>query len=258
MSRPNTVYTARYMGKSFLLDHAGPEPYGDGSGHRHPGPEAWYVVSGAQCLETPNGLIVASAGGGAMYREGWPMAISSVGAQTRRPHVLIFHRSDQPFSMAVDDHRSHGAPHSDWKPQGLSAPSGNGSVCKLDSVRRLPDTPLKTACESYRRQRPKTGPITARYRRTMSAAAALAIALATPLAQGPTAGKPRIAVFSGPNATIQNNKPLVTSNKAREQYGLPMRIRSVGPASGRLASLSASRGTSHRVHRDVHGASARV
>jgi hypothetical protein len=30
-------------------------------------------------------------------------------------------------------------------------------------------------------------------------------------------------VFSGPNATIQNNKPLVTSNKAREQYGLPLR-----------------------------------
>ena len=34
--------------------------------------------------------------------------------------------------------------------------------------------------------------------------------------------RPRIAVFSGPNATIQNNKPLVTSNKAREQYGLPL------------------------------------
>jgi hypothetical protein len=49
------------------------------------------------------------------------MAISSVGAETRRALVLILHRSDQPFSMAVDDHRSHGAPHSDWKPQGLCA-----------------------------------------------------------------------------------------------------------------------------------------
>jgi L-asparaginase len=37
------------------------------------------------------------------------------------------------------------------------------------------------------------------------------------------AAKPRIAVFSGPTATIQNNKPLITSNKAREQYGLPLR-----------------------------------
>ena len=38
-----------------------------------------------------------------------------------------------------------------------------------------------------------------------------------------TDAKPRIAVFSGPTATIQNNEPLVTSNKAREQYGLPVR-----------------------------------
>ncbi|MDR7520320.1 MAG: asparaginase domain-containing protein [Armatimonadota bacterium] len=35
-------------------------------------------------------------------------------------------------------------------------------------------------------------------------------------------GKPRIAHFSGPNATIQNSPPLVTSNKAREKYGLPL------------------------------------
>ena len=35
--------------------------------------------------------------------------------------------------------------------------------------------------------------------------------------------KPRIAVFSGPTATIQNTEPLVTSNKAREKYGLKMR-----------------------------------
>src|SRR3954462_10561143 len=37
------------------------------------------------------------------------------------------------------------------------------------------------------------------------------------------AGKPAIAVFSGPTATIQNNTPLITSNKARQQYGLPLR-----------------------------------
>ncbi|MGH7874790.1 MAG: asparaginase domain-containing protein [Candidatus Binatia bacterium] len=35
--------------------------------------------------------------------------------------------------------------------------------------------------------------------------------------------KLRIAVFSGPTATIQNSEPLVTSNKAREKYGLPPR-----------------------------------
>lgn len=36
------------------------------------------------------------------------------------------------------------------------------------------------------------------------------------------ADKPRIAIFSGPTATIQNNEPLITSNKARAQYGLPL------------------------------------
>lgn len=35
--------------------------------------------------------------------------------------------------------------------------------------------------------------------------------------------KPKIAVFSGQNATIQNGLPLVTSDKAREKYGLPPR-----------------------------------
>src|SRR5215475_2496739 len=34
--------------------------------------------------------------------------------------------------------------------------------------------------------------------------------------------KPKIAVFSGPTATIQNSEPLVTSNKARHKYGLPL------------------------------------
>ncbi len=32
----------------------------------------------------------------------------------------------------------------------------------------------------------------------------------------------RIVVFSGPTATVQNTVPLVTSNKAREKYGLPL------------------------------------
>jgi hypothetical protein len=42
--------------------------------------------------------------------------------------------------------------------------------------------------------------------------------------------KPRIAVFSGPTATIQNTEPLVTSNKAREKYGLAPRRHADGSA----------------------------
>jgi L-asparaginase len=43
------------------------------------------------------------------------------------------------------------------------------------------------------------------------------------VAESGTGGRPRIAVFSGPTATIQNSEPLVTSNKARRKYGLPLR-----------------------------------
>ena len=34
--------------------------------------------------------------------------------------------------------------------------------------------------------------------------------------------KPRLAVFSGPTATIQNSHPLITSNKARANNNLPL------------------------------------
>src|SRR5262245_23121642 len=48
------------------------------------------------------------------------------------------------------------------------------------------------------------------------------------MAQQLTSPKPKFAVFSGPTATIQNSEPLVTSNKAREKYGLPLRTNSDG------------------------------
>lgn len=107
-------YTARYMEAVFP---PGFNP--GGAGHRHPGPEAWYLVSGGQCLETPNGLVIANAGGSAMVPEGWPMTISAMGPETRRSLVLILHKSDLPFSMDVDDAHAPGAPHSHWRPQGL-------------------------------------------------------------------------------------------------------------------------------------------
>jgi L-asparaginase len=49
-----------------------------------------------------------------------------------------------------------------------------------------------------------------------------------PSAPMPTSQRPRIAVFSGPTATIQNSEPLVTSNTARRKYGLPLRTNADG------------------------------
>src|SRR5262245_9202008 len=40
--------------------------------------------------------------------------------------------------------------------------------------------------------------------------------------------KPKIAIISGPTATMQNSEPLITSNKARGARGLPARTEKDG------------------------------
>ncbi|MEP6916196.1 MAG: hypothetical protein ABJC89_11145 [Acidobacteriota bacterium] len=106
-------YTAHYME---TVIPAGFQD-GKGNGHRHPGPEAWFMVAGGQCLETPNGVITAEAGQSMLAPEGWPMAIGGLGTGTRRAVVLVLHRTGEPYAMAVD--ASPDAPHAHWNPKGL-------------------------------------------------------------------------------------------------------------------------------------------
>jgi quercetin dioxygenase-like cupin family protein len=95
-------YTARYMEATFTLGMRA-------AIHRHSGPEAWYLVSGTQCLETPTGITVAHAGESAVVPEGPPMVLSSVGAETRRSVLLVLHDSSQPWVTMAHD----------WQPNGL-------------------------------------------------------------------------------------------------------------------------------------------
>ena len=97
------VYTARYMEAVFPPDtHT--------SVHTHAGPEAWYVVAGAQCLETPDGITVVRAGESSFVPEGSPMMLSSVGTETRRSVLLVLHDSSKPWMMPAK---------TQWKPKGL-------------------------------------------------------------------------------------------------------------------------------------------
>jgi quercetin dioxygenase-like cupin family protein len=98
---PSKPYTARYMEAVFA-------PGMQTSVHTHAGAEAWYLLSGAQCLETPSGIIVAKAGEGAMVPEGPPMALSGVGTDTRRSVLLVLHESSQPWMTVTTE----------WKPAG--------------------------------------------------------------------------------------------------------------------------------------------
>jgi quercetin dioxygenase-like cupin family protein len=94
-------YVARYMEAAFTQGmHS--------SVHRHSGPEAWYLISGAQCLETPSGTIVAHGGESAVVPEGPAMILSSVGTETRRSVLLVLHDESEPWMTHAHD----------WHPQG--------------------------------------------------------------------------------------------------------------------------------------------
>ncbi len=75
--------------------------------HTHPGPEAWYVLAGAQCLETPAGVMRRAAGEGMVAPPNVPMALTNPGPATRRALFIVIHDTSQPW---ISD--------SDWKPSG--------------------------------------------------------------------------------------------------------------------------------------------
>lgn len=99
---PRTHYTARYMEGAFT-------PGMRTTVHRHSGAEAWYLLDGAQCLETPDTITVVRAGETALVPAGPPMVLSHLGAETRRSVLLVLHESSQPWVSAVTS----------WTPKGL-------------------------------------------------------------------------------------------------------------------------------------------
>ena len=96
-------YTAEYMEAVF-------QPGMKSIIHRHPGPEAFYTLTGETCLETPDGTMVDRAGGQHVIVPGGPpMELTATGADVRRGEVLILHDSSKPpISLATD-----------WEPKGL-------------------------------------------------------------------------------------------------------------------------------------------
>ena len=76
--------------------------------HTHSGPEAWYVVEGSQCLQTPDTTIVARAGQDAVVSAGPPMRLSGIGSGTRRALVLVLHDGTRPWTTL----------HREWAPGG--------------------------------------------------------------------------------------------------------------------------------------------
>jgi hypothetical protein len=102
-------YVARYMEE---VREPGPgPPEVRFEAHRHSGPEAFYVVSGGLCLETPAGTTVARAGEGTIVPEGPPMTPEGVGTEMLRHVFVVLHEASRSW-MTMED---------SWKPKGLCA-----------------------------------------------------------------------------------------------------------------------------------------
>jgi quercetin dioxygenase-like cupin family protein len=91
-------YTARYMEATFP-----PNLSLNTSVHRHSGPEAWYVVTGAQCLRTPTHTTVLKAGEGGIVPAGPPMVLIATGRETRRALFLVLHDASEPWMSNTTD-----------------------------------------------------------------------------------------------------------------------------------------------------------
>jgi len=80
--------------------------------HRHAGPEAWYILEGTNCVETPDGVRTAGAGESLIVPEGPPMVLTGTGTVTRRTLAVIVHDTAQPWTI----------PAPDWTPKGGCPP----------------------------------------------------------------------------------------------------------------------------------------
>ena len=97
------AYSAEFLKSTFSPGMTAPL-------HVHSGPEAFYALDGASCLETPDGVQVARNEGHAlMMRGGPPMLLAAIGPVTRHGFALILHDGAKPPTTLTQD----------WAPKGL-------------------------------------------------------------------------------------------------------------------------------------------
>ncbi len=76
--------------------------------HVQSGPEAWYVLAGSQCVETPDTVLHIGRGGGGMVPADTPLYLVATGTTTRRAFFVIVHDAQRPFYTEIDS----------WHPRG--------------------------------------------------------------------------------------------------------------------------------------------
>jgi quercetin dioxygenase-like cupin family protein len=83
--------------------------------HVQSGPEAWYVLSGSQCVETPTTVQHIAAGQSGLVPGDTPLYLVATGTGIRRAFFVIVHDAARPFYTEIGT----------WRPRGL-CPAGAG------------------------------------------------------------------------------------------------------------------------------------
>jgi mannose-6-phosphate isomerase-like protein (cupin superfamily) len=76
--------------------------------HTHSGPEAWYVLEGKQCVETPDGVKSAKAGEGMFEPADTPMRLTILGPEIRDAFFIVVHDPALPWNTS-----------SQWQPKDM-------------------------------------------------------------------------------------------------------------------------------------------
>jgi quercetin dioxygenase-like cupin family protein len=99
----SVLYDAEFLKSTFSPGMVAPV-------HVHSGPEAFYAISGATCLETPQGVQVAKGAGNRLVVPGGaPMLLMAVGPEPRQGFALILHNREHAPTTLVND----------WTPKNL-------------------------------------------------------------------------------------------------------------------------------------------
>jgi quercetin dioxygenase-like cupin family protein len=80
--------------------------------HVQSGPEAWYVLSGSQCVETPTTVQHIAEGQTGFVPADTPLYLVATGTGVRRAFFVIIHDAARPFYTEINT----------WRPRGLCAP----------------------------------------------------------------------------------------------------------------------------------------
>jgi quercetin dioxygenase-like cupin family protein len=72
--------------------------------HSHSGVEAFYVIKGTQCLETPTGATALREGDSFAVAADIPMRLVATGDSIRYAFAIILHDASQPSTMQMEDY----------------------------------------------------------------------------------------------------------------------------------------------------------